>query len=91
MDIELLEKEKDSIRIKFMDADMTVVSPLVDELLGDEVVAKVDYKAGHPELDAPIISVRVESGKPQTALKRAAKNLSNQFKEAREGLLKELK
>jgi len=55
------------------------------------VVAAVDFWAGHPDLEFPTLYVRVEKGKPQTALKRAAKNLSNQFKDAREKLQKELK
>ncbi|HUV24916.1 MAG TPA: RpoL/Rpb11 RNA polymerase subunit family protein [Methanomassiliicoccales archaeon] len=91
MELELIEKDKDSIKIRFIDPEMTIINPLVTELLNDKVVAAVDFWAGHPDLEFPTLYVRVEKGKPQTALKRAAKNLSNQFKDAREKLQKELK
>jgi DNA-directed RNA polymerase subunit L len=91
MEIQLVEKDKDSIKIGIRDADMTLISPLVKELLEDEQVAEVKYVAAHPELDLPTLYVRVKTGKPQTALKRAAKSLSNMYKETREKLAKELK
>ncbi len=84
MELELVEKDKDSIKVQIRDVDMTLISPLVSELLTDEMVAEVKYVTGHPELDLPTLFVKVKSGKPQTALKRAAKNLSNLFKETRE-------
>jgi DNA-directed RNA polymerase subunit L len=91
MEIQLIEKDKDSIKIQIKDADMTLISPLVKELLDDELVTEVKYTAGHPDLEFPSLYVKVSSGKPQTALKRAAKSLSNTFKESRDKLLKDLK
>jgi len=91
MEIQLLEKDKDSIRIQIKDADMTLITPLVKELLEDEQVSEVNYTAAHPIFGHPTIYVKVSAGKPQTALKRAAKVLSNDFKEVREQLVKEMK
>jgi DNA-directed RNA polymerase subunit L len=91
MELQLIEKDKDSIKIRIKDADMTLISPLVKELLEDEQVAEVKFTAGHPDLELPTLYVKVTSGKPQTALKRASKAISNTFKEAREKLEKELK
>jgi len=91
MELELVEKDKNSIKVRFIDVDLTLITPLINELMDDEKVVDVDYWAGHPELDYPVLSVKVEKGKPQTALKRAAKNLSNQYKKTRQKLLKELK
>ncbi|HTY47611.1 MAG TPA: RpoL/Rpb11 RNA polymerase subunit family protein [Methanomassiliicoccales archaeon] len=91
MEIQLIEKDKDSIKILIKDADMTLISPLVKELLADEQVTEVKYTSAHPELDVPTLFVRVNAGKPQTALKRAAKALANEFKEAGDKLAKELK
>ncbi len=84
MELELIEKDKDSIKVQIREVDMTLITPLVSELLSDEIVSEVKYVTGHPELDLPTLYVKVKSGKPQTALKRASKNLSNLFKEARE-------
>jgi DNA-directed RNA polymerase subunit L len=36
---------------------------------------------GHPLLENPKLIVRVKEGKPQNALKRAAKALANKYKE----------
>jgi DNA-directed RNA polymerase subunit L len=86
MELHLLEKDKDSISVQIHSPNMTVIQPLINELLEDDGVAEVKYNTGHPELDIPVLFVRVKSGKPQTALKRAAKTIANEFKEAREKL-----
>lgn len=91
MEIELIEKDKNSIKVKISDTDMTLISPLVKELLEDEEVAEVKYTAGTKHLEHPTLYVKVKSGKPQTALKRASKSLANQVKEARDKLTKDLK
>lgn len=88
MELQLLDKDKDSIRVQVRDADMTLIQPLISELLSDEGVAEVKYITGHPELDIPVLYVKVKNGKPQTALKRASKALANEFKEGREKLEK---
>ena len=88
MELHLLEKDKDSVTVQIRDANMTVIQPLVNELLEDDGVAEVKYNTGHPELDLPVLYVKVKSGKPQTALKRAAKTISSEFREAREKLEK---
>jgi DNA-directed RNA polymerase subunit L len=86
----LLDKGKDTLKVQVEDIDETLFYPLINELQNDEAVAEARYFLGHPELEKPMISVRVKSGKPQAALKRALKSLSNQFKEARELFEKEL-
>ncbi len=91
MEIELLEKDKNSIKIMIKDADMTLISPLVKNLLEDDEVSEVKYTAGTPHLEHPTLYVRVKAGKPQTALKRASKSLANEIKESREDLEKHLK
>jgi DNA-directed RNA polymerase subunit L len=91
MEIELLEKEKDSIKIRIKDADQTLISPLVQELLEDKDVEDVKFTAGSTNLNYPTLFVRVKTGKPQTALKRASKALANEAKEARDRLEKKLK
>jgi DNA-directed RNA polymerase subunit L len=88
MQLQLLDKDKDPIQVQVRDADNTMIQPLINELLSDEGVEEVKYITGHPDLDIPVLYIRVKSGKPQTALKRAAKTLSNEFKEAREKIEK---
>ena len=86
MQLQLLDKDKDSIRIQILDADMTLIQPIINELIKDEGVDEVRHITGHPELDLPVLYIKVNNGKPQTALKRAAKTLSNEYKEALENL-----
>ncbi len=88
MELQLLEKDKDTIKIQVKDADMTLISPLISELLTNKDVAEVKYVTGHPELDIPTLMVRVTSGKPQNAVKTAAKSISNQYKDLRTKLEK---
>lgn len=84
MDLELVDKSDKEITVKFLDSDEAFVYILLEELWKDKKVASAEYKKSHPTLDSPTLIVRVSEGKPQTALKRAAKSVSGQFKEMRE-------
>lgn len=90
MEFKLVEKKKDSIRVEIMDSDETLIYPLIHELLQDKNVEDARYTTGHPQLDKPILTVEVKEGKPQAALKKAAKSLANQFLEARQLVEKQL-
>jgi len=90
MEFKLLEKKKDSIKLEIKDPDETLIYPLVHELLQDKNVADARYVTGHPQLDRPTLVVEVKEGKPQAALKKAAKSLANQFLEARQLVEKQL-
>ncbi len=90
MEFKLLEKKKDSIKVEIQDPDETLIHPLIHELLQDKNVADARYVTGHPQLDKPTLMVEVKEGKPQAALKKAAKSLANQFVEARQLIEKQL-
>jgi DNA-directed RNA polymerase subunit L len=90
MEFKLVEKKKDSIKVEILDTDETLIYPLIHELLQDKNVADARYTTGHPQLDKPVLQVRVSDGKPQAALKKAAKSLVNQYIEARQLIEKQL-
>ncbi|MCG7843867.1 MAG: hypothetical protein MIO90_00360 [Methanomassiliicoccales archaeon] len=90
MEITLLDKDKDSIKVSIKGADMTLITPLVQGLLEDKDVAEVKYTIGHSQLEEPTLYIRVKTGKPQSALKKTAKALTNEFKDAKESLQKDL-
>jgi len=90
MEFKLVEKKKESIKVEILDADETLIYPLIHELLQDKNVADARYTTGHPQLDKPVLLVRVNDGKPQAALKKAAKSLVNQYIEARQLIEKQL-
>lgn len=91
MKLKLLNKDKTLIRIEVDERDMTLLHPLVEELLKDKAVANAQYILGHPELDKPILKVEVRTGKPETAIKRATKALIDNFKDFRKTVEKEIK
>lgn len=84
MELELINKEKNLIQLRIEGAEDTLLYPLIHQLLGDKNVEDASYVAGHPELDLPILTIKVKNGKPQAALKKAAKALTSEFASARE-------
>lgn len=90
MEFKLVEKKKDSIKVEILEADETLLYPLIHELLQDKNVADARFATGHPQLDKSILIVEVKEGKPQAALKKAAKALANQFSEAKTLVEKQL-
>jgi len=81
MELKLLNKTKDSIEIEVKGEDETLMYPLQQKLVKDDSVEFATYIMGHPLLDNPKMVVKVKEGKPQNALKRAAKALANEYKE----------
>jgi len=90
MEIRLQKKQKDMIQLEIIGADDTMIFPLVHQLLKDENVEECSYVSGHPKLDNPVLTVKVKDGKPQSALKKAAKALASEFAGASEQLAKKL-
>jgi DNA-directed RNA polymerase subunit L len=91
MELTLLESKKTTAKIEVSGMNETLLYPLVDELMRDKDVTEAKYITGHPQLDKPVIYVKVKKGKPQIAVKRAAAKISKEFKQAREDLEKQLK
>jgi len=90
MEFKLLKKQKDMIQLEVIGADDTLLFPLLHQLLKDENVEDCSYVSGHPKLDNPKLMVKVKDGKPQSALKKAAKALASEFASASEMIEKKL-
>jgi DNA-directed RNA polymerase subunit L len=90
MQLRLLEKQKDSMRVEVTNPDDTVIYPLITALLKDEDVSDALYYTGHPQLDKPVLTIKVKKGSPSAALKRAASGLATEFAGAKGFLEKEL-
>ncbi len=84
--LRVVSKEKNSIVIEMLNYDNTILRPLVEEILRDEQVEESRYFIKHPIIDNPAIYVKVKTGKPQAAVKRAIRKLSKVY----ETLLTEL-
>ncbi len=79
MEIEKVDKSNKEIVIKLKDMDEGLLIAFRERLLEDEKVSFTNYYRRHPILDEPELVVRIASGKPQAALKRASKSLANDY------------
>ncbi len=84
MKVEKIKKTKNEIAISIDDVDETVLYPLRERLIEDEMVEFTNFFKGHPLLENPQIFVQVSTGKPHTALKRASKSLANDYKKIKD-------
>lgn len=81
MKMELLSKEKNGMELQLFEEGETILIPLKNQLLFDNATEYANYNVKHPKLDTPVFYFKVRSGKPQNALKKAAKAISNVYKE----------
>ncbi len=81
MEFKIISKEKNEMVLEILNADRTLLIPLVEELNKDDMVEEAIYHYEHPYLENPTLKIKVKSGKPQAAIKRAAKKLEKVFEE----------
>jgi DNA-directed RNA polymerase subunit L len=82
MDIEVVENERDTLRIALPKREETLLIPLVEALQQEEKVVEARYYIGHPYLDRPTLYLRTKGEKPQATLKRVLKALSDLYGDA---------
>ncbi len=81
MEFKVISKKKKELVLEVINADRTLLIPLVEELNRDDMVELATYHYEHPYLENPTLKIRVKSGKPQAAIKRASKKLEKIFEE----------
>ena len=82
--IVLIEKGKDTIEVELSEPTANVLlEPLKERLLADETVELATHDSDHPMYGNRVLFVRVKSGKPQNAVKRALKDIATDFAEAK--------
>ena len=89
--LRVVSKDKNSITLEMLNYDNTLLRPLIEELLKDEQVEESRYYIKHPVIDNQQIFVRVKTGKPQAAVKRAIRKLSKRYESLSEELSKAVK
>jgi len=77
MEFQLVEKTGNTMTIRIKDADMTLISPLLDSLSGNKDVENVRYVESHPDLDDPVLIVT--SKDLQAAVEKAVSAMSEYF------------
>ncbi|MCD6276226.1 MAG: DNA-directed RNA polymerase subunit L [Thermoplasmata archaeon] len=81
MEFKVISKKKNELVLEVINADRTLLIPLVEELNRDDMVELATYHYEHPYLENPTLKIRVKSGKPQAAIKRSSKKLEKIFEE----------
>ena len=82
MDIRVVEKEHDVLRLELPRGEETLLIPLVEMLQAEEKVVEARYYLGHPLLDRPTLYLKTKGEKPQQVLKRVLKDLSDVYSDA---------
>ena len=81
MELRLVNKTGNRLEIEVIGENDTLLNLLKQKLLTDPAVETATYVMGHPYLDNPTFVVETKSGKPDAAVKNAAKDLRAQFDE----------
>jgi DNA-directed RNA polymerase subunit L len=79
MEVRVIEKEHDLLRVEFPKGEETLLIPLVEALQKEEKVVEARYFLGHPYLDRPTLFLRTKGEKPQQVLKRTIKDLTDLY------------
>jgi DNA-directed RNA polymerase subunit L len=82
MEIKVLEKEHDSLRIELPRAEETLLVPLVEALQAEEKVVEARYFMGHPFLDRPQLYLKTKGEKPQQVLRQVLRDLADLYGDA---------
>ena len=92
MNIKVLEKQPNELRIEIIGEGHTFCNLLQKTLLEDETIEMAGYDIPHPLVSNPIIYVRTKGKRhPETSLREAAEKVRTKNKEFRVSLEKALK
>lgn len=72
MDLTVRTHEKGKLDIEFIDERKTVLYLIKERLLEEDNVETATVHTDHPQLGHPRMVVHTSSGKPETALRKAA-------------------
>ena len=79
MQLQLVDKTDKMIRIGLLDADTTIIMPIIEKLDNNKDVKIVRFIETHPELDTPALYVEMRKGDAKKAIVAAANELSEYF------------
>jgi len=92
MNVKVLEKGPNELRIEIEGEGHTFCNALQKMLLEDETVEMAGYDIHHPLISSPIIYVRTKGKRhPETALREAAEKIKARNREFRASFEKALK
>lgn len=92
MKIKVLKKTGNELKMEIEGEGHSFCNALQKVLLGEETIETTGYTIPHPLTANPIIYVRTQKGRPETALRNAAEKFqkkNKQFNDAFERALKD--
>lgn len=81
MDLKIIEKTADEVRVEFEGESHTILNLLRTELLADDRVAIVTYDTKFPIMDNPIFRLKTTGADPMVVMREAASRISSQCEE----------
>ncbi|MBS3107505.1 DNA-directed RNA polymerase subunit L [Candidatus Woesearchaeota archaeon] len=91
MEIKVIEKTNNRLKIEIVGEDHTLANALRQELWSDKSVSVAGYRIGHSLVDSPKITVEVSKGDPVKVLEGAIKSLIKKNEEFLEKVKKVVK
>ncbi|MHB8605679.1 MAG: RpoL/Rpb11 RNA polymerase subunit family protein [Thermoplasmatota archaeon] len=79
MQIRMVSKSDKTVELEFEGENETLLNLLKQRLLADPSVKNASFVMGHPIKARPHLAVEVASGKPEQAVRNAAKELRAEF------------
>ncbi|MGA8302173.1 MAG: DNA-directed RNA polymerase subunit L [Thermoplasmata archaeon] len=79
MELRVVEKSNDLLRVELPRGEETLLIPLVEALQKEEKVVEARYYLGHPYLERPTLVLKTKGEKPQQVLKRVLKDLADLY------------
>lgn len=90
MDFKVLERTDTTLEIEIVEADDTVMYPLIEEMLKNEKIIDADYSVEHPKLDDPILFIEVEEGEdPKETLVEISRSFREELEEVYSDIFEE--
>lgn len=81
MQLDVKSEKKSEMQFVLKGEDHTFSRLLVDELLKDDAVEIAQYDIAHPLTGEPSFYIRVKSGSPRDALKKAVRTIKKHAKD----------
>ena len=91
MELVLVKREENSLRVRVIGEDHTLLNLLSKSLYEDKKVAAAPYRIEHPLLGHMELYLKVKQGTPERALVRAAERVAERCKQLQRGLREALK
>ena len=86
MEIKVIEKEKNKLKLEIIGEDHTFCNALRKELWNDKDVQVAGYNIEHPLVSNPVLTLETEKKDPKKVLESAIKRLKNRNVKLKESI-----